>query len=112
MNELPYAETSEGPEGVDWDDFRVFLEVVRTGSFNRAAAKLKMLVEEQVTGGRAVLYRQCCERLIFNMELHHAPEINGADHVDIVQKERFIHTGGIVQKKVSGSFQSATGIEQ
>jgi DNA-binding transcriptional LysR family regulator len=42
MNELPYAETGEGPEGVDWDDFRVFLEVVRTGSFNRAAAKLKM----------------------------------------------------------------------
>jgi DNA-binding transcriptional LysR family regulator len=27
---------------VDWDDFRVFLEVVRTGSFNRAAARLKM----------------------------------------------------------------------
>jgi DNA-binding transcriptional LysR family regulator len=42
MNGLPYAEIGEGPDGVDWDDFRVFLEVVRTGSFNRAAAKLKM----------------------------------------------------------------------
>src|SRR3954454_7195834 len=42
MYELPYAEIGEGPHGVDWDDFRVFLEVVRTGSFNRAAAKLKM----------------------------------------------------------------------
>jgi DNA-binding transcriptional LysR family regulator len=42
MNELPYAESPEVPEGVDWDDFRVFLEVVRAGSFNRAAAKLKM----------------------------------------------------------------------
>jgi DNA-binding transcriptional LysR family regulator len=44
MNELPYAELGEqvGPDGVDWDDFRVFLEVVRCGSFNRAGAKLKM----------------------------------------------------------------------
>jgi DNA-binding transcriptional LysR family regulator len=42
MFELPYAEIGEGPHGVDWDDFRVFLEVVRTGSFNRAAGKLKM----------------------------------------------------------------------
>ena len=44
MNELPYTELGEqtGPDGVDWDDFRVFLEVVRCGSFNRAGAKLKM----------------------------------------------------------------------
>src|ERR1700743_704295 len=44
MIELPYTEMSEQiiPDGVDWDDFRVFLEVVRAGSFNRAAAKLKM----------------------------------------------------------------------
>jgi len=44
MNELPY--TGIGEQGalaeVDWDDFRVFLEVVRTGSFNRAASRLKM----------------------------------------------------------------------
>src|SRR4051794_2744014 len=42
MNDMPSAEMSEGPKGADWDDFRVFLEVVRAGSFNRAAAKLKM----------------------------------------------------------------------
>lgn len=44
MNESPYADRVEQlvPEGVDWDDFRVFLEVVRHGSFNRAAAKLKL----------------------------------------------------------------------
>lgn len=44
MSELRYAEIVEQsvPEGVDWDDFRVFLEVVRHGSFNRAALKLKM----------------------------------------------------------------------
>lgn len=44
MSDAPYAELSEHPfpEGVDWDDFRVFLEVVRAGSFNRAASRLKM----------------------------------------------------------------------
>lgn len=44
MSELRYAEIVEPsvPDGVDWDDFRVFLEVVRHGSFNRAAVKLKM----------------------------------------------------------------------
>jgi len=44
MNDSSYADRVEQsvPEGVDWDDFRVFLEVVRHGSFNRAAAKLKL----------------------------------------------------------------------
>ena len=44
MNDSAYADRVEQsvPEGVDWDDFRVFLEVVRHGSFNRAAAKLKL----------------------------------------------------------------------
>ena len=44
MTELTYAEIVEPTvaDGVDWDDFRVFLEVVRHGSFNRAAVKLKM----------------------------------------------------------------------
>jgi DNA-binding transcriptional LysR family regulator len=44
MAELPYTDIPEQiiPDGVDWDDFRVFLEVVRAGSFNRAAIKLRM----------------------------------------------------------------------
>ena len=44
MSELRYAEIVEQfvPDDVDWDDFRVFFEVVRHGSFNKAAAKLKM----------------------------------------------------------------------
>ena len=44
MSELPYTEIEEagGSEDLNWDDFRVFLEVVQTGSFNRAAARLKM----------------------------------------------------------------------
>lgn len=44
MSELHYAGIVEtvAPDGLDWDDFRVFLEVVKYGSFNRAAAKLNM----------------------------------------------------------------------
>jgi len=42
MDRLIYAESGAGPEDVDWDDFRVFLEIVRSGSFNRAAVTLKM----------------------------------------------------------------------
>jgi DNA-binding transcriptional LysR family regulator len=44
MDELPYAENDEEPSlgEVSWDDFRIFLEVVRIGSFNRAAVRLKM----------------------------------------------------------------------
>jgi DNA-binding transcriptional LysR family regulator len=43
MSELPYTENVEQAETeeINWDDFRVFVEVVRTGSFNRAAARLK-----------------------------------------------------------------------
>jgi len=42
VNELPHAEFAEDLDDVDWDDFRVFVEVVRSGSFNRAAVNLKM----------------------------------------------------------------------
>jgi DNA-binding transcriptional LysR family regulator len=41
-NELRYAEASEEdlPKGLAWDDFRIFLAVVQTGSVNRAAIRL------------------------------------------------------------------------
>ncbi len=44
MNELVPTEIEEqgGRPGMDWDDFRVFVEVVKVGSFNRAASKLHM----------------------------------------------------------------------
>ncbi|MBV9062151.1 MAG: LysR family transcriptional regulator [Alphaproteobacteria bacterium] len=41
-SEFSHPEPSDESDSIDWDDFRVFLEVVRTGSFNRAAMKLKM----------------------------------------------------------------------
>lgn len=42
--ELRYAELIEhdGGTDTDWDDFRIFLEVIRYGSFNKAASKLKL----------------------------------------------------------------------
>jgi len=41
-NELHYANSSEEdlPKGLAWDDFRIFLAVVQTGSVNRAAIRL------------------------------------------------------------------------
>lgn len=44
MNERSYAENGEysESEGANWDDFRVFLEVIRTGSFNKAAVRLRL----------------------------------------------------------------------
>jgi len=44
MNDMSFPEALEplNAKGVDWDDFRVFLEVVRACSFNRAASRLKM----------------------------------------------------------------------
>lgn len=41
-NELRYTNSSEEdlPKGLAWDDFRIFLAVVQTGSVNRAAIRL------------------------------------------------------------------------
>ena len=41
-NELRYPDSSEEdlPKGLAWDDFRIFLAVVQTGSVNRAAIRL------------------------------------------------------------------------
>jgi DNA-binding transcriptional LysR family regulator len=41
-SELGYANSLEAelPKGVTWDDFRIFLAVVQTGSLNRAAVQL------------------------------------------------------------------------
>lgn len=41
VHDAGIAESSSA-DAMDWDDFRVFLEVVRHGSFNRAAVKLNM----------------------------------------------------------------------
>src|ERR1700693_658871 len=57
-------------------------------------AKLKLLVEEQVSRRLPFLHRQGGESLMFNMKLHHASEINRAVDIDIVQNERLFKTAG------------------
>ena len=75
------------------------------------AAKLKLLVEEQVAGRLAILHRQRGESLILGVKLHHAPQIDRADDIDIVQNER-LFASRTLKKKMRGLFQAAAGIEQ
>ena len=76
------------------------------------AAKLELLVEEQVSGGLPVLHRQRGESPLFSVKLHHAPKIDRADHIDIVQNEWLFRMSGILEKKPAGLFQAAAGVEQ
>src|ERR1700722_3702322 len=59
-----------------------------------------------------MLHCQCGERLIVQVKLHHALEINGAHHVDVMEKKRFRCRTGIIKKKPPGLFEAATSIEQ
>jgi len=77
-----------------------------------AAAKLKLLVEEQISRGLAVLHRQRGESAVFSMNLRHAPEVNRADDIDIVQNKRFVKTLGVLKKKVGGLFKATARVEQ
>src|SRR5207247_2152541 len=76
------------------------------------AAKLKVLVEEKGAGSVAVLHGQRGESLIAGMELDHAPEIDGADDIDVVQNERLSQAIRILEKEPTGSFQASACIEQ
>src|SRR5208282_1239845 len=46
------------------------------------------------------------------MKLHHAPEVNRAEDIDIVQDEGLFRAVGILDKEMRGLFQAAAGIEQ
>src|SRR5579864_4819788 len=76
-----------------------------------SATELRCVVEEQVSRSLAVLHCQSRERLMFGMKFHHASEINVADHIYVVQDERFVSAARI-QKKMRGLLQPATGVEQ
>src|SRR5208337_4681271 len=76
------------------------------------AAKLELLVEDEVSRSLPVLHRQRGERLLFSMKFHHAAEIDRADDIDIVQNERLFKTIGILEEKIGSLFQSAAGVEQ
>src|SRR5438105_13023113 len=46
------------------------------------------------------------------MKFDHAPEIDRADHIDIVHKERLSAPRRILKKKIRGFLQPAAGVEQ
>ena len=76
------------------------------------AAELKLLVEEQVSRGQPVLHRKCREGFLLDMKLHHAPEVDGADDINVMHEERLLRSTGILEKKPCGLLQAAAGIEQ
>jgi hypothetical protein len=59
-----------------------------------------------------LLHRKGGQRVLFSMEAHHTSEINGADHIDVMDKERFFSLTGVPAKELSNFFQATTGIEQ
>ena len=52
----------------------------------RAAAELALLVEEQIARGLAVLHGQRGQCVVFRVKPHHAPEIDGAEDIDVVHE--------------------------
>src|SRR5882762_2538316 len=46
------------------------------------------------------------------MNLHHAPEVNRADDIDIVQNKRLVKTVGTLKEKIGGLFKAAARVEQ
>src|SRR6185295_5209824 len=86
-----------------------FRLLIRAGS---PAAKLIVLIEEQVSGSLPFFHRQRGECLILRMKFHHAPEINRAENIDVVQNEGLIQTVRIVEKEPRCFPETAAGIQQ
>jgi len=81
-----------------------------------ASAEVAMLVEEQKARGGAFLDGESGEGLAGAMGLFHAREIDGADHVDVVEEDGGVGIGigvGIVfEEEVSGVLEASAGVEQ
>ena len=71
-----------------------------------------MLVEEQIARSLAVLNCQGGEGAVFRVKPHHAPEIDGADDIDVVQDERLLQARIGIEKEMGGLLQAAAGVEQ
>ena len=54
-----------------------------------ASAKLTLFVEKQVTRTLTLLHCQSGQRVVLVVKLHHAREIDVAQHIDVMQQERF-----------------------
>src|SRR5262249_6336845 len=81
-------------------------------AFQSPAAKVKLIVEKQVPRTFALLHGQCRQRSLFDVELHHAVQVNRTEDIHIVQEERLIPRGGVVKKEPGGFFQPAAGVKQ
>ena len=64
-----------------------------------AAGELKIVVEEKLAGGVALLDGERCESLTVFVKLEHAEKVDGADDVDVVKKERFVEPGLVFKEK-------------
>src|ERR1700683_1289876 len=74
--------------------------------------KLTLTVEEKIAGGFSFLHCGRGGAPIFAVIPYHPPQINGADHVDIVQNERFLHWACVIEEEPSGFFYPAASVEQ
>src|SRR5271157_2164964 len=59
-----------------------------------------------------VLNRQGGQRTLFRVEPHHAPEIDGAEDIDVVQNKGFLQTPAGPKKEMRGLLQAAAGVKQ
>jgi hypothetical protein len=79
---------------------------------NLPAAQPAIFAEKQLSRRAAMLHREGRERMAVLMEVEHAPEINRADDINVMQKERLCEAIEVFAKKISGLFQPATRVEQ
>jgi len=77
-----------------------------------AAAKLELVVEEEVARGFAVLDGESGESVMLFMKLQHAREIDGADDIDVVQDEGLVEAADIFKEEPGGFSEAAAGVEQ
>src|ERR1035441_2371478 len=92
-----------------WGRPHQFLLAIKPSS---TAAELAMLVEEQMPRGRAVLHRQGGEGVMFRVKPDHAPKIDGADDIDVMQNEGLLQPPAGLKKERRGFLQAAAGVEQ
>jgi hypothetical protein len=92
------------------DDFERL--VVANFWADAAAGELEVVVEQEVAPGGAVLDGEGGEGLRFIVGLDHAREIDGADNVDVVEKEGFVEASRVFEEKPGGFFEAAAGVEE
>src|SRR5580765_4788524 len=74
-----------------------------------SSAQEVLIVKQKLAGGFAFLYRQCGDGLMVTVKLHHPCEIDGADHVNVMEQEGLC---AVTLKEPRSFFQSAASIEQ